>query len=78
MPYLKNSLSLETKGCAPVFITMKEPFYILLNSSAVINGLSVIWRDCDGSFLLRDTEPVITVRVPSALEIISAVARLQW
>ena len=47
---------------------------MLFNSSAVISGRSVICRLWDGSFLLLDTEPVMTVRVPSALEIISAVS----
>ena len=67
-------MSFDIKGCAPVFITMNEPFFMLFSSSAVISGRSVICRLWDGSFLLLDTEPVMTVRVPSAFEIISAVS----
>lgn len=47
---------------------------MLFSSSAVIRGRSVICRLWDGSFLLRDTEPVMTVREPSALEMTSAVS----
>ena len=43
------------------------------NSSAVISGRSVICKLWDGSFLLLDTEPVITVREPREREISSAV-----
>lgn len=49
---------------------------MFLSSSALISGRSVICRDWDGSFLLRLTEPVITVRLPSVLETISAVSEV--
>lgn len=47
---------------------------MLLSSSDDIKDLSVICSDWDGSFLLLDTDPVITVRVPSALEMMSVVS----
>ena len=43
-----------------------------LSSSGVSNGRSIIWSDCDGSFLLRLTDPLMTVRLPSALDNVSA------
>lgn len=55
-------------------MTIKLPFGIDFSSSALIRGLSVICKLCDGSFLLLETEPVITVLVPNAFEIISAVS----
>ena len=76
-PPLKKQLehlSFDIKGCVPVFITINEPFFMLFSSSADIKALSVICSDWDGSFLLLDTEPVIAVRVPSALEMMSAVS----
>ena len=51
---------------------MKLTFGRDFNSSGVINGLSIICKDCDGSFLLLLTEPVITVLLPSAFDNISA------
>ena len=45
---------------------------MLFNSSGVISGRSIICSDSDGSFLLLDTEPDITVRLPSALDKVSA------
>ena len=43
-----------------------------MSSSGVSSGRSIIWSDCDGSFLLLLTDPLITVRLPSALESVSA------
>ena len=59
-------------GWTPVFITTKSPFGKDFNSSGVRSGRSIICRDSDGSFLLLDTEPDITVRLPSALDSVSA------
>ena len=56
--------------------TLKEPFFMFLSSSELISGRSVICKDWDGSFLLRLTEPVNTVRLPSVLETISAVSEV--
>lgn len=42
------------------------------NSSGVMSGRSIICRDWLGAFLLLDTEPDITVRLPRALDSTSA------
>ena len=53
-------------------MTTNCPLGILFNSSGVISGRSIICKDSDGSFLLLDTEPDITVQLPRALERVSA------
>ena len=41
------------------------------SSSGVISGRSIICKDSDGSFLLRLTEPLMTVLEPRALDSVS-------
>lgn len=57
----------------PGFMTMKCPLGMDLSSSGVIRGRSIIWRLWLVSFFPREMEPLITVRLPRALDSTSAV-----
>ena len=72
MPHLKNSFRWTRIGWTPVFITTKSPLGSDFNSSGVRSGRSIICKDSDGSFLLLETEPDMTVRLPSAFDKVSA------
>ena len=60
-------------GWVPVFMTMKCPLGMDLSSSGVMRGRSIIWRLWLVSFFPREMEPLITVRLPRALDSTSAV-----
>ena len=57
-------------------MTKNCPRGMAFNSSGVMSGRSIICMDWLGSFLLLDTEPDSTVRLPSALDMTSAVLLL--
>ena len=75
MPQSRKSLSRVCMGCVPVFITTNWPFGMDFSSSGVMRGRSIIWRERLAlSFpppLL--TDPLMTVRLPRALDSTSAV-----
>lgn len=73
MPQSRNSRSRTFMGWTPVLATMKLPLGMVFSSSGVIKGRSIIWRLWDGSFFPLLMEPLITVRLPSALETSTAV-----
>lgn len=53
--------------------TIKLPFGMDFSSSGVMRGRSIICRLWDGSFFPRLMEPLITVRLPKALDSSTAV-----
>lgn len=73
MPYLKYNCSFVRIGCIPVFMTTNSPFGRLFSSSGESNARSAIcklWLLLSFPLLM---EPVKTVRLPRALESVSAV-----
>ena len=76
MPHSRNSRSRVRIGWVPVFMTINSPLGIDFSSSGVMRGRSIICKFWLGSFLPRLTEPLRTVRLPSALDNTSAVWEL--
>ena len=60
-------------GWVPVFMTMKCPLGMDLSSSGVMRGRSIICKLWLVSPFPREMEPLMTVRLPRALESTSAV-----